>query len=1288
MASIGKADLIIVPKFDGLSNQVNKLLGNASKTGGQAGGQAGSAFSNAFGSSAGLAKTGITFGIFSNMASKAMDVVASHVDSAVSRLDTLKNYPQVMQSLGVSSKEAQTSIDMMSDRLSTLPTRLDAMSQTVQGLYAATKDSGVSLTQATKAGLALNDMLLAGGQSTAVVSAAAEQFRQMLAKGKPDMQDWRSLLSAAPGQMDQLAKSMLGATATTDQLYYALGGGNEKLAAKAGFDYATLSVQDLLNALVQLDSQGGAGLDSFAKQAEKAQGGIQTSMANLSNAVTKGLANVMDSVGRENIVGVINDAKGFVNDAFSGLADLTKEYSPDILDDAGDAITSIANAAKSTAPIITGAVKAVMPSISGVFDTVKSLSTGAGPLIAGVAGFKSLSGVFGVLKNTSLVASNGLAGVASNLNAVADVFGSSSISGSLATKIGSLSTALGGVGGPAIVAGFGSLAAMIGLVATKYIAAGQAQNDFAGALSDMRSLTAQQSYDAYAQSLNNVGQSAIDSTTFIAGLAQNMREHNQVMEEADRTASATIGTWQNVQETIDTLSEKVRNGQSLTKEEQGQVLAALKTVNDATGEQITMEDFLTGSFQDQAGAAQDLKGYIDALAQAKIAEAKTNALSSKLSEAYKEQYDTADKLTEAQAGYNKALKATQDMYGSIKERNPWMSDTDAWNSAVNQTGGALTEAQKSLDAAKESYDAASNSVSHLTGQMGDLAEETANVNDQYTQFTTDPLISSTFKDSSNSVEDFVSKLRVLGADTDQLKQKLSDPAVLAQLKDSFDGTAASVAIALDSMGIKMNDAGTKLAENAQGIKSALDGMDVGDSLSKVGTDAQNFANQLSDAGVTAQQMSGITGSAFSAMANAAGGDMQKLVGYIQNYNSTPIVDKNGNVSVDTTTLLDAQGNVYTWNGTQLVDKDGNVVVNGIDELSDADGNIVSWNGQQLEKKEGDVSVDFGDLIRAAALISTFNGSPVQSQSATVNVNAEQVQTAHQLGIDFNGDPVHDQTAAMIVEYASLVGANDAKVQYFAQQLQDQTATDSVTYDTVPGATWANQLHNGTGLTSFGATDSVEYGTVPAAAGANMAYNGAPPSNFSATSSVESGSVPIATNNNRNYNSNQPQNFSANSSVSSNASGATSANKSYNNNPPKNFSAVTTITRNLITNTIHNIITRVLGGGNARGGVVAGKGHAAGAIFTGKTWIDNQNYIGENGAEYYDGAHIVPLTNRQYSQPFADIIAEGITRRLGDSKSNGTTYNVYIDGARVNDNAAIESAFMGFMGELIRIREMA
>ena len=90
--------------------------------------------------------------------------------------------------------------------------------------------------------------------------------------------------------------------------------------------------------------------------------------------------------------------------------------------------------------------------------------------------------------------------------------------------------------------------------------------------------------------------------------------------------------------------------------------------------------------------------------------------------------------------------------------------------------------------------------------------------------------------------------------------------------------------------------------------------------------------------------------------------------------------------------------------------------------------------------------------------------------------------------------------------------------------------------------------------------------------------------------------------------------------------------------------------------IHTVTGNAAGGVrlNARGGVRA---HADGAIYTGPTMVTPYDLVGEAGAEYYDGTHIVPLTNRRYSQPFADVIAEGVAGRIGGGGGRTVIQNV-------------------------------
>ena len=94
-------------------------------------------------------------------------------------------------------------------------------------------------------------------------------------------------------------------------------------------------------------------------------------------------------------------------------------------------------------------------------------------------------------------------------------------------------------------------------------------------------------------------------------------------------------------------------------------------------------------------------------------------------------------------------------------------------------------------------------------------------------------------------------------------------------------------------------------------------------------------------------------------------------------------------------------------------------------------------------------------------------------------------------------------------------------------------------------------------------------------------------------------------------------------------------------------------------------------------------HAKGYIATGPT-LTNQGWIGEDGVEavtnWATGGAVVPLTNTKYMLPIADAIAEGMAQR---GAGTGVTYNMYIDGARINDDAQIQSQFVDLMLTLRR-----
>lgn len=382
--NLATAYVPIVPSMDGVGKAIEKAFGDASKTTGSKTGQSiGQGLSVGF-----AAKVGAVAGITSNVFSKVASVVTSSLGSAVDRADQMNNFPKVMKNLGYSATDAAASIKKISDALDGLPTTSSAMTGMVQQLAPLTSN----LDEATDIALAFNNAMLAGGASTMEQENALTQYTQMLSAGKVDMQAWRSIQAAMPGQLNQVAEAMMGAGHNANDLYEAMKDG------KYSFD-------DFNKAVMDLNQNGFGKYASFAQQAKDATQGIGTAMENVKNRVAKAVQKVIDAVGVENIAGAINRFSsqfGKVGDAAAGMVtDVKKKFS-----EAGKWITGLYDKLDKT-----GAITRFKDTISTAFESARSRVTEAVDRIAG--SFKGLvpdgaivSAIEGVLKYVGTVFSD------------------------------------------------------------------------------------------------------------------------------------------------------------------------------------------------------------------------------------------------------------------------------------------------------------------------------------------------------------------------------------------------------------------------------------------------------------------------------------------------------------------------------------------------------------------------------------------------------------------------------------------------------------------------------------------------------------------------------------------------------------------------------------------------------------------------------------------------------------------------------------------------------------------
>lgn len=293
MANVGTATVMVVPSMSGfgskLESGLSSAFGSASATASKSGSSAGTAFSGGL-----MAKMGAIGGIAGSIASSAMSVIGDSISSAVSRVDTLNQFPKVMQQMGFSAESAQASIDTLSAGIEGLPTSLDAIASSTQSIALLTGD----LDGATSTALALNDAFLASGSSTADAERGLTQYTQMLSKGSVDLQSWRTLQETMGYALRETAEAMgyTGDSAVND-LYAALQSGEVTF--------------DEFNAkLVELDQAEGG----FASTAATASSGIQTSMDNAKTAVVKNVANIIQAFNETGMItGFFDGLKTVIN---------------------------------------------------------------------------------------------------------------------------------------------------------------------------------------------------------------------------------------------------------------------------------------------------------------------------------------------------------------------------------------------------------------------------------------------------------------------------------------------------------------------------------------------------------------------------------------------------------------------------------------------------------------------------------------------------------------------------------------------------------------------------------------------------------------------------------------------------------------------------------------------------------------------------------------------------------------------------------------------------------------
>lgn len=232
--------------------------------------------------------------------SKIASVISSNMDNAIKRVDTLNNSQKVFTAMGYATDSVSKSMGTLNTYLDGLPT---SMTNAVQGVQLLSASFG-GIERGTEIFIDMNNAGLAFGATSAQISNAITQLGQLPLDGPLDAQTWNSLRNS--GFSPVFAAMAKEAGISVGELKYQFGG------------FGTKTVNDFLNELHKLGTEGGGDMESLSELARKNTDGIGTAFENVQNRIGKAIAKIIDHIGAPKIAGVIND----ISSHFADVADV------------------------------------------------------------------------------------------------------------------------------------------------------------------------------------------------------------------------------------------------------------------------------------------------------------------------------------------------------------------------------------------------------------------------------------------------------------------------------------------------------------------------------------------------------------------------------------------------------------------------------------------------------------------------------------------------------------------------------------------------------------------------------------------------------------------------------------------------------------------------------------------------------------------------------------------------------------------------------------------------------
>lgn len=228
-------------------------------------------------------------------------MITKNIGGAIRRVDTLNNSTRVFENMGFEANETEKAMERLVKGITGLPTSLDSAVVSLQQLSAANRD----ISQAERIYQALNNSVLAFGSETSTTESAVTALSRAMNSGRLQGEQFNTLMDNMGPVINKIADDM----------------GITTQALQKGLSDGTISVSEFIDELLRLNEEGSGSFASLENQARDATGGIGTSFGNMNIAIQKGIGEIINAIGNDNITNTVATIGNAFQIALTAVAD-------------------------------------------------------------------------------------------------------------------------------------------------------------------------------------------------------------------------------------------------------------------------------------------------------------------------------------------------------------------------------------------------------------------------------------------------------------------------------------------------------------------------------------------------------------------------------------------------------------------------------------------------------------------------------------------------------------------------------------------------------------------------------------------------------------------------------------------------------------------------------------------------------------------------------------------------------------------------------------------------------